>query len=401
MRRLLALMLSGLTLLIAIAATLVGLQSLPGGDAVNIGFFLFLFIGLGLYWGLGALIVVRGHGHVIGWLFVIGATLMATVFACYAIDLLLPSSPTPHPMVGWLWLAGSLLFAPAIILILPAVALTFPTGALPGPGWRWPVRFVAAMVFVWMLIKVIRPGPMGDGLPENPLTPLLPAFSPSGLEILGVLQTVSGLSIVPAAGLGVAAILVRFRRSHGDERQQLKWFLAAMVPAAVLLPLSLSELGTHIPLIGLLSVATLPVVGMSVAVAILRYRLYDIDRIISRTIAYAIVSGILAIVFGAMIVFLSAALSTFAQGQTIAVAASTLVAIAVFQPLLRRVRVEVDRRFDRTHYDAERTVAKFADRLRDEVDLANLSSDLDATIREAVAPRSLGIWIRRPRPTGP
>jgi hypothetical protein len=98
---------------------------------------------------------------------------------------------------------------------------------------------------------------------------------------------------------------------------------------------------------------------------------------------------------------LSAALSSFAQGETIAVAVSTLAAFAAFQPVLRRVRREVDRRFDRAGYDAERTIAKFSDRLRDEIDLAHLSSDLESTIREAIAPRSLGIWIRRSPPTSP
>lgn len=111
--------------------------------------------------------------------------------------------------------------------------------------------------------------------------------------------------------------------------------------------------------------------------------------------------SVLAAIFGGAVVSSSAALSSFAQGETIAVAASTLAAFAAFQPVLRRVRREMDRRFDRAGYDAERTIAKFSDRLRDQIDLADLSSDLDATIREVIAPRSLGIWIRRSPPTSP
>jgi DNA integrity scanning protein DisA with diadenylate cyclase activity len=133
---------------------------------------------------------------------------------------------------------------------------------------------------------------------------------------------------------------------------------------------------------------------VAIGIAILRYHLYDIDRIISRTIAYALVSAILVGVFGSIIVVLSTALSTFAQGQTIAVAASTLAAFAIFQPLLRRVRRNVDRRFNRARYDAEQTVARFSDRLRDDIDLGGLSSDLDTTIRDAISPRSVAIWLR-------
>jgi hypothetical protein len=238
---------------------------------------------------------------------------------------------------------------------------------------------------------------MGDGGPVNPLSPLLPAASPGGIQMLDTLAAIGFLSLPLGAGLGVAAIIVRFRRSKIDERQQLKWFLAAIVPVAILLPLSLSELGTLYPIVNLLSAATLPIAGISVAVAILRYRLYDIDRIISRTIAYALVSAIVAVVFGGVIVLLSTALSSFAQGQTIAVAASTLAAFAVFQPVLRRVRRGVDMRFNRARYDADRTVADFSARLRDDIDLGGLSSDLAATIHDAISPRSVAIWLRETR----
>jgi hypothetical protein len=395
MRRVRATMLLGTSLLIATVVLAVGVGTVAGqAELFDVGFFVFLFAGLWLYWGLGTLIVIRADGHIVGWLFAVAAVLMGWVFGCYGIGGLLGASQPADPLAAWFGLVGALLFPIALILILPAVALTFPTGALPGPRWRWPVGLVVSMVGVRVLAIVSRPGPMGVGGPNNPLTPWLPDVSPSGLAVMNALDAIGSLSIVLGAGLGVAAIIVRFRRSHGDERLQLKWFLAAMTPAAVLLPASLSELGTIFPIINVLSVAALPIAGISVAVAILRYRLYDIDRIISRTIAYGLVTAIVALVFGAVVLFLSTALSSFAQGQTIAVAVSTLVGFAVFQPVLRHVRRGVDMRFNRTRYDAERTVAEFSARLRDEVDLAALGGDLDTTIRDAISPRSLGIWLR-------
>jgi uncharacterized membrane protein YbhN (UPF0104 family) len=137
-----------------------------------------------------------------------------------------------------------------------------------------------------------------------------------------------------------------------------------------------------------------PTIPIAVTVAILRYRLYEIDRIISRTIAYAIVSVILIGVFGVVVVLLSTILSTFAEGQTLAVAGSTLVAFAIAQPVLGRVRRDVDRRFDRARYDHERTVAAFTSRVRDEIDVDAVSGDLASTTRAAVAPAHVSLWLR-------
>lgn len=395
MKRLLAISVLGVIMLIAMVVAVVSLLRLPEDDTIGVGFFVFLFTGLGLYWALGAVIVLRADGHVIGWLFALTAAMMASVFACYGLGFVLASSQPPDPLGGWFSLVGSLLFTPAIILTLPTVALTFPTGTLPGPRWRWPVALVAAMVAVRMLAIVIRPGPIfADGLPDNPLTPWLPAVSKSVLEILGTIDAIGSLSILLAAGLGVAAIVVRFRRAQGDQRQQLKWFLAAMAPGAVLLPLSLSEATSSFPLIDLLSVATLPLVPVSVAVAILRYRLYDIDRFISRTISYGLVTALLVAVFLVVNLGLQGLLSDVTSGNSLAVAGSTLLAAALFTPVRRRIQGIVDRRFDRARYDGERTASAFSVRMRDATDLPTVANDLDATVRRAIAPSSVGLWLR-------
>ncbi len=396
MRRLFALSALGLIMLIATVAVAVGLLGTPSGELEgNSSFTAILFTGLWLYWGLGALIVARADGHVVGWLFAVAAAIAASMMGCFGLGYMLASSQPPDPLGVWLGFAGWLLFNPAIILILPAVALTFPTGTLPGPRWRWPVRLVAAMVAVGMLAIVIRPGPIfDDDGPDNPLTPWLPAVSPGVLEILGALAAIGALSILLGAGLGVAAIIVRFRRSQGDQRQQLKWFLAAMALAAVLIPLGISGVFSSLPLINLLSVAILPIIPVSVAVAILRYRLYDIDRFISRTISYGLVTALLISVFLLVNLGLQSVLSSFTSGNSLAVAGSTLLAAALFTPVRGRVQRIVDRRFDRARYDGERTAAEFATRMRDATDLATVTHDLDVTVRRALAPSHVGLWLR-------
>ena len=395
-RRLVSISILGVIMLIATVVVAVGLPGTPSGTIqIDLLFIVILFAGLWLYWGLGAVIVMRADGHAVGWLFAVAAALMASLVPISAVGFVLSSSQPPDPLSAWLILAGELLFPLAIILTLPAVALTFPTGSLPGPRWRWPVGLVAAMVAVRMLAIVIRPGPSGGGL-ENPLTTWLPAVSPGMLEVLGALDAIGSLSLPLGAGLGVAAIVVRFRRSQGDQRQQLKWFLAAMAPAAVLIPLSSSGVfSSSFPLIDLLSVATLPIVAASVAVAILRYRLYDIDRFISRTISYGLITGLLVAVFLLVNLGLQSVLSDVTSGNSLAVAGSTLLAAALFTPVRRRVQRIVDRRFDRARYDGERTASAFAVRMRDATDLLAVTDDLDVTVRRAIAPSRLGLWIRQ------
>jgi hypothetical protein len=181
------------------------------------------------------------------------------------------------------------------------------------------------------------------------------------------------------------------------ERQQLKWLLVAMVPAAILLPLSLQpDISAAVPMIGTLSVATLPLAAVAVAIAVLRYRLYDIDRILSRTIGWAIVTVILAVVFVGVVIGLQALLASVTEENTLAVAASTLVAFALFQPLRRRVQRAVDRRFDRARYDGELTVTAFGSRLRDQGELTAIRVDVLATVDVVVRPSSKSLWLRGP-----
>lgn len=395
MRRLIAISALGLIVLVAaivVAATI----GIGDRDAtIDLQFSTFLFAGLGLYWVLGALLVLRVDGHRVGWMFAIAAAMLATVFGSWALAPVVAANQPSSPVAGWAMLIGSVLFTPAVILALPAVAIAFPTGRLPGPGWRWPVGVIVALVTLGSLALVVRPGLMDEFLGiENPLTPWLPTFTRSQMESLRWLGDLGNLAILVAAGLGLASVAVRFRRAIGEERLQLKWFVAAITPAVILLPISLSGLFSDVPLIDTLSIAMLPLVALSIAVAILRFHLYDIDRIISRSIGYLLVTGVLGTLFVAVILVLEGLLARFTQGETLAVSASTLAVLVLFQPVRRRVQRVVDRRFDRARYDAERTSVAFAERMRVEADMAAVSDDLRATVSGAMAPSRLGVWVR-------
>jgi hypothetical protein len=191
--------------------------------------------------------------------------------------------------------------------------------------------------------------------------------------------------------LGVAAVIVRYRRSAGVERQQLRWFVAAVAIGVV--PITISPLGGG-PGAFLLAVLGLLLIPISVWIAITRYRLYEIDRLISRGLSWAVLSGVLLAVYGGAILLLQTVLGGVIQGQTVAVAASTLLAAALFQPLRRRVQGAVDHRFNRARYDAERTSTDFADRLRDEMDVDHLRAALAITVGGAVHPDGVGVWLR-------
>jgi hypothetical protein len=211
--------------------------------------------------------------------------------------------------------------------------------------------------------------------------------------------TTTFLPIMLLLVVAAISLVVRVRRATGIERQQLRWFTAsiAAVVAAVIAGMALAFI---VPSLGLSGVAWIPamvaftLVPIAVGIAVLRYRLYEIDRIISRTVSWALVTGVLVVAFAAGVVALQAVLVGFTQGETLAVAASTLVVFALFQPVRRRVQTMVDRRFDRARYDGQKVVDAFARQLRDEVDLARLRVALVDTVEDAVRPVSATVWLR-------
>jgi len=210
------------------------------------------------------------------------------------------------------------------------------------------------------------------------------------------------LILVPAALLiGAAAVAVRFVRSSGEERLQLKWFaMAALLVVATIIPLALAPQIGLSPAAASAAVSVLKVVFClalvclyaAIAVAVLKYRLYDIDRLISRTLAYAIITGVLAAVYAGPVLLATQVLRVHTP---VAVAVATLAAVAVFSPVRRRVQQRVDRRFNRARYDADQTVAVFAAQLKDAVDLDTVCGDLARVVQAALEPAHISVWTSR------
>jgi hypothetical protein len=267
------------------------------------------------------------------------------------------------------------------LVMLP---LLFPEGRLPSRRWR-PVAavMIAGIVAAAVLGALSATLPVGERLIDNPV------------GVAGMPMAEESAYLVPLWPLGfalaVAAMAVRFRRSEGVERLQIKWFLAA---ASLLLLLPVLEIA-RLPLVSdaifLLTLVALPA---AVGVAVLRYRLYDIDRLISRTLAYAVLSALLAALYLGSVTVLTAVTSPVTGESPLAVAAATLLAAAAFQPLRRRVQSGVDRRFNRARYDAALAVDGYRARLRDELDLTSIGDELLTTARATLQPAAGLLWLR-------
>jgi MFS family permease len=343
------------------------------------------------YAGIGALIGTRQPGNPVGWL-LLGAALVqgASIFASgYATTSVAEFGGSLPGTVAMAWLA-SFTFVPTLGIALVVVPLVFPTGQLLSPRWRWVVVVAIVASLLTLVRYAFLPGRLDSVDLQNPF----------GIALLlraePILRAGDPLMLFVGFPLALLSIVLRFRRGSPVERAQLKWFASAALFATVFLTLSfltpspLTDVGW---VLGIVGVGLIP---MSIAVALLRYRLYDIDRIISRTIAWTVVSAILVAGFAIGIVALQGLLSGVTQGQTLAVAATTLIAFGVAQPLLRRVQSAVDHRFNREHYDAQRTVDAFGERLRGEVAMDAVAHDLQATIQLAVRPAVQGLWLRDP-----
>ena len=343
---------------------------------------------------VGWLLVDRRPGNRIGLFLAVGGTLLPLGFGAFGLGALRWLSHGQHDVLGGLAAAvGQSTVVLALFLTFPAATLVFPDGRLPGPRWRWPVWLVSGLVVVGTVLIAISPWADNDGLPDHPFPlPLPTAVSEAGV-------TMAGTGLIVGLLLAAGALLVRYRRSSGSERAQVKWLLAALAIAAVLFPLSwLTDLGPGDGVaLDTVSVLALGLIPVAILVAVLRYRLYDIDRLISRTVSWAIVSALLVAVFIGLVVGLQTALSGVIGGSTLAVAASTLVAVALATPLRRRVQLGVDRRFDRGRYDGDRLSAAFAERVRGRMDLDAVSGELLETATRATHPSRAGIWLAADR----
>ena len=343
------------------------------------------------YSTVGALIASRRSGNPMGWIFCLGALLwivgeLALEYAVYA----LVSAPGALPAGAWAgwfggWARGMGWFLTVLFLLL-----LFPTGRLPSPRWR-PVLW-AAVAFALFFTLVVWLSPTSDDLR------LASVRNPLGLEleIVDLLVEIMYLALPLLLAVSGAAVIVRFRRSRGDERQQIKWFAYAVAVMVFLFVLWFSS-----ALAGLVSpdalMWTVPLLGLPVAVgiAILRYRLYDIDIIINRTLVYGSLTATLALFYAGCVFSLQYAFRALTgQESQLAVVASTLAIAALFGPLRRGVQAFIDRRFYRRRYDAAKTLEAFGMRLRDETDLDNLETELLVVVRETLQPAHVSLWLR-------
>jgi hypothetical protein len=346
-------------------------------------------LGIASFTAVGALLCTRVPGNPVGVLLLAaGSVLVLTVVLATYADLGTVRVP-PWPATDLARIVGNAMGIYPFVIAFIGVPLVYPDGHLPSRRFRWVVRIAIANMVAWTLGAGLG-GPSNGAEGAIPGGPALELLTPA-IEMFVLVSTLVSF------GGAVVAVSVRFRRGDPSQRQQIKWLVAIVGLGTLNLVASLlifnldPAVGNALSTVAALALFALPIV---IAIAILRYRLYEIDRIISRTIGWAVVTGILGAVFAGTIVGLQTILLDVTQAQTLSVAASTLVAFVIFQPLRRRVQSAVDHRFNRARYDAQRTTDAFAGQLRNEVDLGKLRAALVDTVEEAVRPASATVWLR-------
>lgn len=349
----------------------------------------------GLTWAsVGALLVVRRRENAVGWLMVVVGVgyglsqLSVSLTFAFADDGTVQGERLAQ-IAGWVTVLLQL-----VTILQFAIAFLFPSGRAQSRGLARFMRLFWAYAIAMVAISLIQPGPL-QLIPalQNPF-----GFGPDLRGDQPIAPILALLTMIILASLGVSMIS-RYRSVGRVERQQLKWFVLASGLSAIGLGIVLWEaifMNRRDPVIGLaVYVFAGALTPLAIGIAILRHHLYDIDRIISRTISYACVSIILGAIFLAGVFGGQTALAgVVGDDNSLVVAASTLVAFALFQPVRRYVQALVDRRFDRARYDADQAVAAFADRVRAEVDLDAITEGLGAVVRHTIAPRIVGVWLR-------
>jgi uncharacterized membrane protein YhdT len=347
------------------------------------------------YAPVGALIASRHPENPVGWLlclygFVISLSYFSAEYAIYALLAQPDSLPAGEAMA---WVFSWML--PLVIGFSTLSYLLFPTGRLPSRRWRWAVWLTVAFIVVGVLLGAFSSGPLSDlGPIQNPLgiVSLADIYS-------AILYTTFSVLLVAV----ISSVFVRLRRAGGVEHQQIKWFayavaanaiavvVAYVIPGLIETPLWFERVGFA------LNNIVIPAIPIAIGIAILRYRLYDIDLLINRTLVYGSLTLMLALVyFGG--VTATQAVFTALTGQEeqpqLTIVVSTLVIAALFTPLRRRIQSFIDRRFYRRKYDARKTLEAFSAQLRDETDLNALSEDLVGVVRETMQPAHVSLWLR-------
>jgi hypothetical protein len=337
---------------------------------------------------VGALVASRRPRHPVGWLLLgfalsLTATGVITSYLIYGLVARPGALPAVHLVARYYPATGA-----AALALLSLVLLLTPTGSLPSPRWRWWAWVTAATPVALVLVVPVAPGRLDPQL--------LLASSPFSDRALGgvVLVATRVALVVTAVAVAVAAgsLVVRFRRAQGVERQQLRWVALAATLMVLAVPIVLASVALESPiLVNWASAVWVAVLPVAVGAAILRYRLYDLDRIISRTLAYGLLTLLLGGGYALVVLGLGQLLG---RDSPLVVAAATLAVAALFQPARRRVQAVVDRRFNRRRHDAARIIAGFGARLRDQVDLDTLTADLLAVVDQTMQPTQTSLWLR-------
>ena len=339
---------------------------------------------------VGLVVAWRRPGNPLGWIMLGGAFFgaLSEDASFYTVaDYRLRHGGLP---LGWLALLAQPGWAPAVMMF-GLVVLLFPDGRLPSPRWRWPACGYVAVGLLWIVGAVF--------FTVRAIAGHHPQVDSSGNLFLlygndpaaGWFNVVQWVFFPVLAACWLASLarqVLGYRRSSGERRQQLKWLMAGS--ALAFAGVALAMLAGQTPLGAVFAVVGFLAMPLCIGVAILRYRLFDIDRIVSRTLAYAIVTGLLVGVYAGLVLL---ATQVFTIKSPVAVAAATLAAAALFNPVRHRVQRVVDRRFNRARYDADKAVSAFAGRLQDAVDLDSVNDDLARVVTRSLEPAHLSVWV--------
>jgi hypothetical protein len=339
---------------------------------------------------VGVVLAGRRPRHPVGWLLLafalaLTANGVAGEYAPYGLQ----ARPGALPAAAWV-----AMYYPATALVafacLGLILLLVPTGSPPSPRWRWWAWLMAGVLAVLLLAMPLaaRPPDWRYRVVDNPLD-----LRPFDGALLLANRAALAVGVLGVMG-GAWSLVVRFRRARGTERQQLRWVVlaAALTGVGMLASVVLVAAGNEVLVgwVGGVCVAFLP---LAVGAAVLRYRLFDLDRIISRTLSYGVLTIILGLGYAGVVVGLGQLLR---RDSNLVVAGATLAVAALFQPARRRVQQAVDRRFSRRRYDAARTIEAFSARLRQEVDLDTLTAELLAVVDQTMQPTQASLWLRPP-----
>ena len=336
---------------------------------------------------VGALVASRRPAHPVGWLLLgvglaVATNVLVEPYVKYGLEVRPGSVPGARYLVPILYSSY-----PVGLACAGFVLLLTPTGSPPSPRWRWWARATVAAPVLIVLGFAVQPDPLAPDYLGNPLA--VPALAPALL-----VAALAGMAVVGVGLLaGAVSLVLRFRHARGVERLQLRWLaLAAAVASALLLAgLVAVILGRDAVVLASLSLC-LALLPLATGAAILRYRLYDLDRIISRTLAYGLLTVMLGLGYAAVVLGLGRLLP---EGSSLVVAAATLAVAAVFQPARRRLQAVVDRRFNRRRHDAARVIEGFGARLRDQVDLDGLTAEMLEVVHQTMQPTRASLWLRR------